>query len=223
MLRRCQCLRVRFACKIRGDNSVPVNLPYSFVVSDRYRSVAQHFQKLKETRKKAGEEGENTVVTSCNDEFDRKMNGGFKGLIKQLEERKKGGGEKMEFKPTMLMESEGVINNNVISAKQATVKHVVKKQSIPKPIKPTSIVTPHAPIAPKTPKQKITKPQTQPTPQTRPHTSDGASLIGAWTCGTCTYRNETRTYSGAKCEMCENPRPRPVSGGGRRSVIDLEI
>ncbi|GAX22382.1 hypothetical protein FisN_8Hh374 [Fistulifera solaris] len=38
------------------------------------------------------------------------------------------------------------------------------------------------------------------------HTSQG-SIVGPWTCKLCTFLNTKRTWSTAKCEMCESPRP----------------
>ncbi len=37
------------------------------------------------------------------------------------------------------------------------------------------------------------------------HTSKG-SIVGPWTCKLCTFSNTNRTWSTAKCEMCESPR-----------------
>jgi hypothetical protein len=36
------------------------------------------------------------------------------------------------------------------------------------------------------------------------------SLSAPWECAVCTFRNESRTYAKAKCEMCQNHRPSPA-------------
>ncbi|GAX15333.1 hypothetical protein FisN_8Lh374 [Fistulifera solaris] len=38
------------------------------------------------------------------------------------------------------------------------------------------------------------------------HTGQG-SIVGPWTCKLCTFLNTNRTWTKAKCEMCDSPRP----------------
>lgn len=51
-----------------------------------------------------------------------------------------------------------------------------------------------------------------------PHSSTSSrskgSIIGPWSCSRCTFFNEKRNWSGAKCEVCNNPR--------EMRVIDVE-
>ena len=46
-------------------------------------------------------------------------------------------------------------------------------------------------------------------------TTRTTSIVGPWTCTKCTLVNENRTWSTAKCELCEAPRPKPGPSAAR--------
>ena len=149
---------------------------------------------------------EKNIISSGNTNFDKEVQSNYRLMIDRLNQQKGGKTRQASHK---VVGHDSKPNGIVTSSSPCSTQpheNVEKHVSQTQPQHPSPI---HQQLPTSTQKQQQQQ-QQQPTQSIKKSNNPIPSVVGPWVCPKCTFRNTTRTWSNAKCEICLGKRPSPT-------------